>query len=154
MQSCASVSLPLLGPFDVSLLLLVVPARMRVCATMPPPSQQMDDGCVVYVNGVEIGRVNMPTGAIVYSTLASSLYSGTTAALSLTYNKLVIPEVCRSRDMGGAGTAEHVRVPSGTFAALWDAYRLPAHSCGPVPCLRLLALLCPHCVHHANPACL
>jgi hypothetical protein len=71
----------------------------------------MDDGCVVYVNGVEIGRVNMPTGAIVYSTLASSLYSGTTAALSLAYNKLIIPEVGRGRDMGGAGTAEHVRVP-------------------------------------------
>lgn len=32
----------------------------------------VDDGCVVYVNGQEAGRYNMPTGAVYYSTAASS----------------------------------------------------------------------------------
>jgi hypothetical protein len=53
----------------------------------------MDDGCVVYVNNVEIGRVNMPAGAITYSTLAASLYTGTTAGLAAVYNQMTIPAV-------------------------------------------------------------
>ena len=36
-----------------------------------------DDGAVVYVNGVEVFRSNMPTGAIGYRTLASSAVGGT-----------------------------------------------------------------------------
>jgi hypothetical protein len=35
-----------------------------------------DDGAVVYVNGVEAWRSNMPAGAIAYSTFASSLVDG------------------------------------------------------------------------------
>ena len=33
---------------------------------------ERDDGYVVYVNGVEVGRNNMPAGAVVYATTASS----------------------------------------------------------------------------------
>ncbi|HRH38819.1 MAG TPA: hypothetical protein PK760_10765, partial [Flavobacteriales bacterium] len=36
-----------------------------------------DDGLVVYVNGVEVTRSNMPTGTIGYTTLASTNISGT-----------------------------------------------------------------------------
>ncbi len=35
-----------------------------------------DDGAVVYINGIEIYRSNMPTGSIAYTTLASSDQSG------------------------------------------------------------------------------
>jgi hypothetical protein len=35
-----------------------------------------DDGCVVYLNGVEVARSNMPGGAIAYDTLASSAVGG------------------------------------------------------------------------------
>ena len=35
-----------------------------------------DDGCVVYLNGQEIGRSNMPSGEITYGTWASSPVSG------------------------------------------------------------------------------
>jgi hypothetical protein len=38
-------------------------------------SMHYDDGAVVYVNGIEVARVNMPTGTIDYSTLASSSIS-------------------------------------------------------------------------------
>jgi hypothetical protein len=37
---------------------------------------KMDDGAVVYVNGVEVLRYNMPTGTIAYNTLASLSSSG------------------------------------------------------------------------------
>ena len=36
-----------------------------------------DDGAVVYLNGVEIARSNMPTGTVGYTTLASAAVSGT-----------------------------------------------------------------------------
>ena len=36
-----------------------------------------DDGAVVYLNGTEIRRDNMPTGTITYTTLASSTIGGT-----------------------------------------------------------------------------
>jgi hypothetical protein len=35
-----------------------------------------DDGAVIYLNGAELYRDNMPTGAITYTTLASSTQSG------------------------------------------------------------------------------
>ncbi len=35
-----------------------------------------DDGAVVYLNGTEVWRDNMPTGAVTYATLASSAISG------------------------------------------------------------------------------
>ncbi len=36
-----------------------------------------DDGAVIYVNGVEVVRSNMPAGAISYATLASAAIGGT-----------------------------------------------------------------------------
>ncbi len=36
-----------------------------------------DDGAVVYLNGVEIWRTNMPAGSVTYTTLASSAVGGT-----------------------------------------------------------------------------
>jgi uncharacterized repeat protein (TIGR01451 family) len=41
-----------------------------------------DDGFVVYVNGTEVNRTNMPTGSIVHSTLASSAVE-TTVSLTI-----------------------------------------------------------------------
>ncbi len=35
-----------------------------------------DDGCVIYLNGVEVARSNMPTGTITYTTRASTAISG------------------------------------------------------------------------------
>ncbi len=35
-----------------------------------------DDGAVVYINGTEVRRSNMPAGAITYTTPASSALSG------------------------------------------------------------------------------
>lgn len=32
----------------------------------------IDDGCIVYVNGQEVGRYNMPSGSVYYNTFASS----------------------------------------------------------------------------------
>ena len=45
----------------------------------------VDDGAVIYVNGREIGRVNMPSGTITYSTLASAAAAnnGITQTLSI-----------------------------------------------------------------------
>src|SRR4029434_6571087 len=37
-----------------------------------PPNLRRDDGIVVYLNGVEIYRNNLPSGAISYTTLAST----------------------------------------------------------------------------------
>lgn len=44
-----------------------------------------DDGAVVYLNGVEVARSNMPTGTIGYSTLASSEITGTNETAYTTY---------------------------------------------------------------------
>ena len=45
-----------------------------------------DDGAVVYVNGVEVRRDNMPGGAIAHSTLATSNVSGTEESAVYNYN--------------------------------------------------------------------
>ncbi|MBL7884982.1 MAG: DUF839 domain-containing protein, partial [Bacteroidia bacterium] len=46
----------------------------------------IDDGAVVYVNGVEAARVNMPTGTIAYNTFAN-VTVGTAAWLTVSINK-------------------------------------------------------------------
>jgi len=38
----------------------------------------VDDGAVVYLNGLEVGRLNMPSGAVDYSTMASSAVANAT----------------------------------------------------------------------------
>jgi acid phosphatase type 7 len=45
---------------------------------------ERDDGCVVYVNGQEVGRNNMPTGAINWATAASSAIEDGIATFSVT----------------------------------------------------------------------
>lgn len=45
-----------------------------------------DDGAVVYLNGVEVARSNMPTGTIGYSTLASSAIGGADESAVYTFN--------------------------------------------------------------------
>lgn len=45
-----------------------------------------EDGAVLYLNGKEIIRSNMPSGDITYKTLASSTISGTAETTYLTYN--------------------------------------------------------------------
>lgn len=52
-------------------------------------SMQAVDGCVVYANGVEVGRYNMPTGTIGFSTLASASMSG---VAGLTFQTITIPD--------------------------------------------------------------
>lgn len=47
-----------------------------------------DDGAVVYVNGVEVARSNMPSGTIAYTTKASSAIDGTAES---SYNDFTIP---------------------------------------------------------------
>ena len=42
-----------------------------------------DDGAVIYVNGVEVGRTNMPSGTIAYNTLSSGSAYTTGATLSI-----------------------------------------------------------------------
>jgi len=44
-----------------------------------------DDGAVVYLNGVEVARTNMPTGTIGYRTLASTAVSGTNESAFYTF---------------------------------------------------------------------
>jgi hypothetical protein len=41
-----------------------------------------DDGVIVFVNGVEVGRSNLPTGTVGHSTYASSAPSTATATAS------------------------------------------------------------------------
>ena len=48
-----------------------------------------DDGAVVYLNGVEVWRVNMPTGAISYGTFAASTSSDDAQASTNIANSLV-----------------------------------------------------------------
>ena len=49
-----------------------------------------DDGAVVYLNGVEIARSNMPSGSIGHTTRASSIISG---SAEKTFNSSTIPGV-------------------------------------------------------------
>lgn len=49
----------------------------------------IDDGAVVYVNGKEIGRFNMPQGEITFNTVAVTYNNGETATFSVSANMLV-----------------------------------------------------------------
>jgi hypothetical protein len=46
----------------------------------------VDDGCVVYLNGAEVVRRNMPAGDVNYRTLASSSVAGADESTFFTYN--------------------------------------------------------------------
>lgn len=49
-----------------------------------------DDGAVVYLNGTEVWRVNMPGGAVNYSTFASSTIGDNGTASTIVANSLVV----------------------------------------------------------------
>lgn len=73
-----------------------VTTYFRKTVTIPNPSLYanfemnlfIDDGAVVYVNGVEVVRSNLPTGAIAHGTLALAAISGVGET---TLNKFLIP---------------------------------------------------------------
>ena len=48
-----------------------------------------DDGIAVYVNGIEVGRNNLPTGTLAFSTLASTSNNGITATFTIPQNLLI-----------------------------------------------------------------
>lgn len=52
----------------------------------------IDDGCVVYVNGVEAGRYNMPSGTVTYSSVATSYAPGNPDTGSMTLAKNLFHE--------------------------------------------------------------
>lgn len=47
-----------------------------------------DDGIAIYVNGTEVGRNNMPVGALLYTTLASTTNNGVSSTYSVPENLL------------------------------------------------------------------
>lgn len=47
----------------------------------------LDDGCVIYVNGVEAGRVHMPEGAVSYTTYSATSVATTAATGSIVMDK-------------------------------------------------------------------
>ncbi|MBI4671488.1 MAG: metallophosphoesterase [Chloroflexi bacterium] len=54
-------------------------------------SLKRDDGAVVYVNGVEVARSNMPAGAIAYNTFASTTISGAAETTWLNFDVSAAP---------------------------------------------------------------
>ncbi len=48
----------------------------------------VDDGAVIYVNGQEIGRINMPTGLITFGTLSSTYNNGQTESMVIPFDLL------------------------------------------------------------------
>ena len=52
----------------------------------------IDDGCIVYVNGVEAGRYNMPTGTVTFSTVSSTYADGNPDTGSMTLAKKLFHE--------------------------------------------------------------
>ena len=71
-----------------------ITSHFRRSVTVPDPSRytnwvlglMRDDGAVVYLNGVEIWRNNLPNGAITYTTTASNSISGAAEATYLLTN--------------------------------------------------------------------
>jgi len=95
----------------------------------------IDDGAVFYVNGVEVRRLNMPTGAVNFATMASATvgdatFSGPFVIPSgnlVSGQNILAVEVHQS----AATTNTGLRVtPAGGFAASWDgqdgAFSTPA----------------------------
>lgn len=85
----------------------------------------VDDGAVVYVNGNEVARVNMPAGVINYATMASAAvgnaaYSSVLAIPSsalVSGNNLIAVEVHQTTITTNAG----IRVlPAGGYSLGWD----------------------------------
>jgi Lamin Tail Domain/CotH kinase protein len=85
----------------------------------------VDDGAVFYLNGAEIGRVNMPTGAVSYATMASIVVSDATfsGSFSIASSNLVVGQNILAVELhqSSATTNLGLRVTSaGAFTAAWD----------------------------------
>ncbi len=80
-----------------------------------------DDGAVVFLNGVEVFRSNMPAGAIAHTTLASSAIGGT--AESTFYSTTVNPALLVA---GGNVLAAEVHQANGTSSDVSFDLRLSA----------------------------
>jgi hypothetical protein len=77
-----------------------------------------DDGAVIYVNGVEVGRSNMPTGMILDTTKASTGL-GSTKANSI--QELVIPASLLTVGENVIAVEVHQYTAGSTSDLLWDA---------------------------------
>ncbi|MEZ5022171.1 MAG: T9SS type A sorting domain-containing protein [Chitinophagales bacterium] len=87
-----------------------------------------DDGAVIYLNGVEIARTNMPTGTISYSTLASENVSGEeeskyfnliVSGVSFNTGANVLAVEVHQDDIGSSDTHFDLMM-SGEFGAITD----------------------------------
>ncbi len=68
-----------------------------------------DDGAIIYINGVEIIRSNMPAGTITYTTLASASVGG---ADETTYFNYVIPKSVLDSGINVVAVEVHQNSPS------------------------------------------
>ena len=85
----------------------------------------VDDGAVVYVNGAEVARFNMPTGAVNYSTLAASAIANATFSgpFMLPVGNLVAGQNVLAVELhqSSAATNAGLRVlAAGGFTVSWD----------------------------------
>lgn len=85
----------------------------------------LDDGAVVYVNGTEVSRINMPAGAINYSTMASAAVANASYAGPFTIpssalvagNNVIAVEVHQTTVTTNAGLRV---VVAGGYSVGWD----------------------------------
>jgi len=85
----------------------------------------VDDGAVIYLNGVEIYRLNMPTGAVTYATLAASAIqnAGYSGPFSIASSNLVVGQNVLAVEVHQTTTTTNVglRVVSASgYTASWD----------------------------------
>lgn len=83
-----------------------------------------DDGAVVYLNGVEVWRSNMPTGTITYGTFASSTSSD---------NELVITTIANSLQVGANVIAVEIHQRSATSSDLSFDFELIGNAPAIIP---------------------
>jgi hypothetical protein len=85
----------------------------------------VDDGVVIYLNGVEVQRLNMPTGDVTYATMASMSVPNATfgAPITLPSSSLVAGENLLAVELHQSSVATNVGLrvlAAGGFAVAWD----------------------------------
>lgn len=85
----------------------------------------IDDGAVVYLNGTELTRFNMPAGAVTYATIASTAVANATysGAFSIPSAALVSGQNVIAVEVHQGTTVTNVGlriVPASTYSASWD----------------------------------
>lgn len=100
----------------------------------------VDDGMIVYVNGREAARYNMPTGVVSYNTFASSYAYGNPDNGTLTLdaslfkkgNNVIAVEVhnnsAASSDIFWSASLSHTSASGGTLVSTDPEYTLPSNS--------------------------